>query len=82
MAYAVGDVTGKVINKETGEPLDFATVQLLNANTKKPLPIGTNTDEEGQFTLKNIKDGNYIVRISNIQGLSGIRWRFDCGSGR
>lgn len=73
MAYAVGDVTGKVINKETGEPLDFATVQLLNANTKKPLPIGTNTDEEGQFTLKNIKDGSYIVRISNIGSVAQER---------
>jgi len=66
VTYAVGDVTGKVISKETGEPMDFVTVQLVNANTGKPLPIGTNTDESGAFLLKNIKDGRYIVRISNV----------------
>lgn len=66
LAYALGDVTGTVVNKETGIPMDFVTVQLVNAKTGKPLPIGTNTDENGSFTLKNVKDGKYIVRISNI----------------
>lgn len=38
-ALAAGDITGKVINKETGDPMDFVTVQLVNAATGKPLPI-------------------------------------------
>ena len=63
---AAGNITGKVINKETGEPMDFVTVQLLDAKTGKPLPIGTATDENGFFTLDKVKDGNYIVKISNI----------------
>lgn len=73
MAYAVGDVTGKVINKATGEPMDFVTVQLVNSSNGKPLPIGTNTDAEGVFTLKGVKDGKYIVRISNIGSVAQER---------
>ncbi len=66
MAYAVGDVSGLVVNKDTKTPMDFVTVQLLDASTGKPLPIGTNTDEKGSFTIKNVKDGKYIVKITNI----------------
>ena len=49
-ALANGDITGKVLNKATGEPMDFVNVQLINAKTGKPLPIGTNTDENGNFS--------------------------------
>lgn len=66
MAYPSGDVTGKVVNKESGAPMDFVTVQLVDAATGKPLPVGVNTDADGNFVLKGIKDGKYIVRISNI----------------
>ena len=65
-ALADGDITGKAINKTTGEPIDFATVQLINAKTGKALPIGTNTDADGCFTLKNVKDGDYRVKITSV----------------
>lgn len=66
LAIADGTITGRVVSKQTGEPIDFATIQLIDANTKKPLPIGTNADENGVFTLPDIKDGTYFVRITNI----------------
>lgn len=66
LMFADGTITGRVINKQTGEPVDFANVQLIDATTKKPLPIGTNTDENGAFTLPDVKDGKYLVRITNI----------------
>ncbi|MDE6444624.1 MAG: carboxypeptidase-like regulatory domain-containing protein [Muribaculaceae bacterium] len=65
-AFAIGDITGKVINKDTGEPVEFATVQLVNATTGKPLPIGTNTDETGLFRLPSVKDGKYLVKVINV----------------
>lgn len=65
-ALAKGDISGKVINKETRKPMDFVNVQLFNANTGKPLPIGTSTDENGIFVLKGISDGKYIVKITNV----------------
>ena len=72
-AFAAGDITGKVFNKESGEPMDFVTVQLIDAKTGKALPIGTNTDENGVFVLKNVKDGNYLVRITNIGSVAQDR---------
>lgn len=65
-ALADGTITGSVVNKQTGEPIDFATIQLIDAKTKKPLPIGTNADENGNFILPDIKDGEYLVRVTNI----------------
>ena len=66
LANAAGDITGNVVNKSTGEPMDFVTVQLIDAKTGKALPIGTATDENGQFILPKVKDGSYIIKISNI----------------
>ena len=64
VALAAGDITGKVVNKSSGTAMDFVTVQLLNTTEHKPLPIGTSTDDDGTFTLKNVKDGKYIIRFS------------------
>lgn len=72
-AFAKGDITGKVLNKATGEPMDFVNVQLINAKTGKPLPIGSNTDENGVFSLKGVADGKYIVRISNLGSIAQER---------
>ena len=65
---AKGDITGKVINESTKEPMDFVTIQLFDKKGK-PLAIGTSTDIEGSFTLRNINNGDYIVKISNIGSL-------------
>lgn len=66
VTQAKGTISGTVLNKTTGEPVDFATVQLIDAKTKKPLTIGTNTDADGTFSLPNVADGSYIVKISNL----------------
>lgn len=66
LALADGSITGKVVDKQSGAPVEYANVQLIDAKTKKPLPIGTNTDLDGSFTIPDVKDGSYIVRISNI----------------
>lgn len=63
---ADGSIKGSVTNKDTGEPMDFVTVQLIDAESGKPLAIGTSTDENGYFILNNVKDGNYIVKVTNI----------------
>lgn len=72
-ALANGDITGKVLNKETGLPMDFVNVQLFNANSGKALPVGTSTDENGSFVLKGVSDGKYIVKISNIGSVAQER---------
>lgn len=73
ISFAKGNITGKVFNKSTGEPMDFVTIQLFNEKTGNPLPIGTATDEDGYFVLKDIADGNYIIKISNIGSIDQER---------
>lgn len=65
-AFADGSITGTVFEKQTGDPLSFATVQLLDAATQKSLAIGTTTDADGVFKLSDVPDGKYIVRITNL----------------
>lgn len=70
VALADGTVTGSVVNKANGQPIDFANVQLILASTKKATSYGTQTDLDGNFTLPNVKDGKYIVRITNLGSVS------------
>ncbi len=72
-AFADGTITGKAVSKETGLPLDYATVQLIDKATGKPLTIGTTTDDDGNFTLTAVPDGSYFVRISSIGSVDNER---------
>jgi TonB-dependent starch-binding outer membrane protein SusC len=53
------DIRGKVIN-EKGEPIPGASVTLQG------LKGGTTTNEKGEFSLKNIPDGNYTLQITFV----------------
>lgn len=72
-AYADGNITGKVFDKSTSEPLDFATVVLVNPEDGKSLPYGTLTDENGVFVISNAPAGKYIVRVSMMGSISQER---------
>lgn len=72
-AAAKGTISGNVVNKATGEPMDFVNVQLIDAKSGKPLAIGTSTDEEGNFILPNVADGDYLVRVTNIGSVNQER---------
>lgn len=64
-AAADGTISGRVVNKGTGEPMDFVSVQLIGSDGK-PMPIGSTTGADGSFTIPSVADGRYSVRISNI----------------
>lgn len=70
---AKGTVKGSVVNKSTGEAIDFANIQLVDAATGKALPIGTNSDADGSFSIADVPDGEYIVRITNIGSVTQER---------
>ncbi len=69
---AKGDISGTVINRQTGNPMDFVNVQLLSGKGV-PLPIGTSTDENGKFVIKGVNDGNYVVKITNVGSIEQER---------
>lgn len=73
LLWAKGNVTGTVVNKATGEPMDFVTIQVIDSNTKKPLNISVATGEDGSFTLNSLPDGNYVVQIMNVGSINQDR---------
>ena len=54
------DVMGKVINSETGEPLQGANILI------EKTPFGGATDGNGLFSIRNLPVGNYTISASVI----------------
>ncbi|MEO9004923.1 MAG: TonB-dependent receptor plug domain-containing protein, partial [Ginsengibacter sp.] len=59
VAQSESALTGKVVD-ESGHPLQSVSVHLLNTQ------YGTITDKEGNFSIKNIYQGSYILNVSGI----------------
>ena len=57
-------VTGQLFDPESKEPIEQASVQLLNADST--YAGGTLSNEQGVFKLRIKKDGKYRLRISSI----------------
>lgn len=55
-----GEVTGKIFDAQTQEPLPFAHVFVSNTT------LGTTSDVEGNFLLKNVPIGTYDLIFSYI----------------
>ncbi|MGY8916939.1 MAG: carboxypeptidase regulatory-like domain-containing protein, partial [Flavobacteriales bacterium] len=69
-----GTLKGKVSDFDSGEPLPFASVVLfLNGNQVS----GTNTDFDGEYTIKPISPGTYDVLLSFVgyqpKRITGVR---------
>ncbi|MDC0234858.1 carboxypeptidase-like regulatory domain-containing protein [Candidatus Marinimicrobia bacterium] len=53
-------INGQIVDKETGEPLIGVNVFISKTS------IGTTTDKDGLYTIKNISNGRYELVISMI----------------
>ncbi|MCX6275502.1 MAG: TonB-dependent receptor [Bacteroidetes bacterium] len=60
-----GKVSGVVIEKLNGKPIEFANIALYKTGSDKP-EDGTVTDDKGLFKIKNIKNGNYRITVTFI----------------
>lgn len=60
LAQAQSSITGKILDKKSKEPLVGATV--LIENTK----MGTTTNIDGNFQIKNLSPGEYTLKISYV----------------
>ncbi len=58
-------ISGRLCDSLTHEPIAFATVALLNQQTKAPVK-GTQTDTSGHFTLENVPIGTFSLRVSYV----------------
>ena len=59
------NVTGFVKDSEDGEALVRATIQVMTEDTTKMVTGGV-TNTLGGYTLKNVEEGTYIVKISYL----------------
>lgn len=59
-SQGTGSVSGRVIDKGTGEPLIGANVIVVNTS------LGAATDYDGKFTIHHIPVGKHILQISYI----------------
>lgn len=55
-----GSVVGKITDKNNGEGLAWANVIVIGTN------LGTSTDLEGNFIIRNIPVGNHSLKVSYI----------------
>lgn len=58
-------VSGRVIEEDTKEPVEMATVQLLHLPDSAQA-AGITTQQNGNFTLPKVKAGKYLLRVSYI----------------
>jgi len=64
MAFAQpGTLKGKLLDKDSGEPIPFANIVLENGGTQVG---GTATDFDGNYTIKPIPPGTYDLKASSI----------------
>jgi hypothetical protein len=62
-----GSVNGTVIDKKTGLPLEYASIQLLEPSNKIAIKT-TISNKKGKFNLDSIAFGNYSLKV-NFMGL-------------
>lgn len=58
-------VSGRVVEEDTKEPVEMATVQLLHLPDSAQA-AGITTQQKGNFTLPKVKAGKYLLRVSYI----------------
>lgn len=56
-------ISGVLLDSTTNNPVDFASVALINPTTNKPLD-GTMADAVGKFTIPKVAPGTYKLQIS------------------
>ncbi len=67
-SQSTGSISGTVVDKSGGAPIESADVTLLNTGDSSVIK-GTATDKEGKFTFTGIPFGKYTVR-ANFVGYS------------
>ncbi|WP_162425823.1 TonB-dependent receptor domain-containing protein [Pontibacter pudoricolor] len=58
-------ISGVVVDADSKNPVEFATVALVSVSTGKPID-GTMADEKGRFTISKVGVGKYKLLVSFI----------------
>ena len=68
-----GNITGKITDKITGFPISGVTISIPD------LQIGTSTDDNGIYELKQLPQGRYLIQVSVI-GYASVTKMVDLGN--
>ena len=64
-SYFRGNVSGKIIDSNTGEGLEYANISVTNAKWNKIIE-GTISGQNGKFSMTGILTGDYILKINYL----------------
>ena len=64
-AMAQGTVRGKIVDANTGEPVEFVNI-VVTPKGSTHLAGGSITDEEGSFRIEELAYGSYVLTVSYI----------------
>jgi len=59
-AAATGQISGRITDKETGDPIIGASVQIVGTT------FGAMTDFDGKFVIRQLEPNTYTVKISHL----------------
>ncbi len=76
-----GTISGKVIDQESGDPLEFVSVAVYNTEDES-LVTGTITGTEGEFSIKGIGQGEYYIEVTFIGYDKQVKEGIDIRAGR
>lgn len=62
---AAGNISGTVVDKLSQQPIPYATISVKSKADNKTV-TGVVTDEKGEFQIKGLEDGQYIVEIQFV----------------
>jgi len=60
LSAGTGTISGKVVDRETGDPLPGANVTIVGTS------IGASTDLDGKYSLKNVQAGKQSMKVTYI----------------
>lgn len=64
-------ISGVLIDKESKEPVELATLQLLKSDST--YVGGTVTNEKGEFTVQAPQNGKYLLRITSVGYVTSVK---------
>ena len=72
LAQVTGSISGRIIDHETKEALGFVTVALFPQGSSVPT-AGCSSEDDGTFTLSNVKAGDYTLQFTFVGYLTDTR---------
>ena len=60
---SVGKITGTIVEKDNGNPVEYASIQLFKISDQTPVE-GTVSDPKGNFSIGNVALGEYSLVVS------------------